>query len=58
MVNKLRAAGDRMLGALVPKKTAQAYTCWFITSAPVCNGGPEKCCNYPENNNVTYCWCL
>jgi hypothetical protein len=28
MKNKMRAAGDRMLGALLPKATAKAYTCW------------------------------
>ncbi|GAA2359868.1 hypothetical protein [Dactylosporangium salmoneum] len=52
MVNKLRAAGDRMLGALVPTRTAQAKTCWKNYHP----GWVEQCCNYEENNNVTYCW--
>jgi hypothetical protein len=57
MVNRIRAAGDRMLGALLPKATAQAYYCWY--NANYCGPGrPEKCCHYPENNNITYCWCV
>ncbi|WP_433045861.1 hypothetical protein [Dactylosporangium sp. CS-033363] len=58
MVNKLRAAGDRMLGALLPKQTAHAYYCWKNYSASACGGAAEECCHYPENNNITYCWCL
>lgn len=57
MVNRIRAVGDRMLGRLLPKATAQAYYCWY--NANVCGPGrPEKCCHYPENNNITYCWCV
>jgi hypothetical protein len=59
MVNKIRAAGDRMLSAFLPKTTAQAYTCWVNhVSSSVCHSGNETCCNYPEQGGLTRCWCI
>ncbi|MGI5237916.1 hypothetical protein [Dactylosporangium sp. CA-139066] len=54
MVNKLRAVGDRMLGALLPKATARAYNCWDAYDSN-CRNGAETCCWYEGQG--TRCWC-
>ena len=52
MIRRFNALGDRVLGALLPKTTAQATSCWIATTLKC---SYEECCITPGRNQ-TDCW--